>query len=126
MKPFDPMATVLSAIRNASSVPITADQVLEALRHGAGEPSHLRALFGDASFETLIRVGIQHGISNDEIGRAYGVAVRAAGARNVALDRPGGSRHFRPKNAQKYRPSAHRAFTAPSAIGSLSSAAQDW
>jgi hypothetical protein len=87
MKQFDPMATVLSAIENASSVPITPNQVLQALRTGAGEPTHLRALFGDVTFETLIRVGIQHDISNQEIGRAYSVAVDAAGARNLSLDR---------------------------------------
>jgi hypothetical protein len=86
MKLFDPMATVLSAIENASSVPVTASQVLMALRTGQGEPSHLRALFGDASLETLIRVGIRYGVSNDEIGRAYTIATRSAGARNTELD----------------------------------------
>jgi hypothetical protein len=60
--------------------------VLVALRTGKGEPSHLRALFGDVAFETLIRVGIRYGISNSEIGHAYAVAVRSAGARNAELD----------------------------------------
>jgi hypothetical protein len=59
---------------------------LVALRTGHGEPSHLRALFGDDSLETLIRVGIRYGISNDEIGRAYTIASRSAGARNTELD----------------------------------------
>ena len=86
MKSFDPMATVLSAIENASVVPVTESHVLVALRTGEGEPSHLRALFGDVSFETLIRVGIRHGISNNEIGRAYVRAARSAGARNTELD----------------------------------------
>ena len=86
MKPFNPIATVLSAIENASSVPVTESQVLAALRTGEGEPSHLRALFGDVSFETLIRVGIRHGISNNEIGHAYARAVGSAGARNTELD----------------------------------------
>ena len=71
MKIFDPMATALSAIENASTVPVTPNQVLIALRTGQGESSHLRALFGDVNFETLIRIGIRHGISNAEIGRAY-------------------------------------------------------
>jgi hypothetical protein len=86
MKPFDPIATVLSAIENASSMPVTESQVLVALRTGEGEPTHLRALFGDVSFETLIRVGIRHGISNNEIGHAYARAVGSAGARNTELD----------------------------------------
>ena len=86
MKSFDPIATVLSAIQNASSVPVTESQVLVALRTGEGDPSHLRALFGDVSFETLIRVGIRYGIDNDEIGRAYVRAARSAGARNTELD----------------------------------------
>ena len=86
MKTPDPMTTVLSAIQNASTVPVTESQALSALRTGSGEPSHLRALFGDVSFETLIRVGIRYGISNDEIGRAYRRAVRSAGARNEGLD----------------------------------------
>jgi hypothetical protein len=86
MKSFDPMATVLSAIENASTVPVTANVVLAALRTGEGEPSHLRALFGDVSFETLVRVGIRYNVSNDEIGRAYTVAARSAGARNTDLD----------------------------------------
>jgi len=36
MKSFDPMAAALSAIENASSVPVTASEVLAALRTGAG------------------------------------------------------------------------------------------
>ncbi len=72
-------------LANASARPATPDEILEALRTGHGEPAHLRALFGDTSFETLIRIGILHGIANDEIGRAY-VAARRYGARNAALD----------------------------------------
>ena len=86
MKSFDPMAIVLSAVENASVVPVTAAHVLVALRTGEGEPSHLRALFGDVTFETLVGVGIRYGISNREIGRAYAIAVRSAGARNSELD----------------------------------------
>jgi hypothetical protein len=86
MKSFDPMTTVLSAIENASVVPVTAAEVLVALRTGKGEPSHLRALFGDVAFETLIRVGIRYGVSNNEIGHAYAIASRSAGARNDDLD----------------------------------------
>ena len=86
MKSFDPMMTVLSAIENASVVPVTAAEALVALRTGKGEPSHLRALFGDVAFETLVRVGIRHGISNSEIGHAYAIAARSVGARNDELD----------------------------------------
>ena len=86
MKSFDPMATALSAIENASTVPVTPSQVLTALRTGEGESSHLRALFGDVDFETLIRIGIRHDISNSEIGRAYMRAVRTSAARNTELD----------------------------------------
>jgi hypothetical protein len=85
MTPFDPMATALSAIANASATLATPDQVVSALRTGRGDPAHLRALFADTSFETLIRIGIRHGITNDEIGRAY-LAARRHGARNRALD----------------------------------------
>jgi hypothetical protein len=80
------MTTVLSAIENASVVPVTAADVLVALRTGKGEPSHLRALFGDVAFETLVRVGIRYGISNSEIGHAYAIATRSVGARNDDLD----------------------------------------
>jgi hypothetical protein len=86
MKSFDPMATALSAIQNASRAPVTADQVLVALRTGTGEPSHVRALFGDVALQTLIRLGIRYGISNDEIGRAYRIALRTTAARNPELD----------------------------------------
>jgi hypothetical protein len=86
MRDFDPMTTAISAIRNASTVPVTADDVLAALRTGNGEPSHLRALFGDVTFETLVRIGIRYGVSNEEIGRAYLVARERAAARNEALD----------------------------------------
>jgi hypothetical protein len=86
MKSYDPMTTVISAIENASVVPVTAEHVLVALRTGKGEPSHLRALFGDVAFETLIRVGIRYGVSNSEIGHAYAVAARSTGARNDELD----------------------------------------
>jgi hypothetical protein len=85
MRSFDPMATALSAIANASATPATPEQVVYALRTGRGDPAHLRALFADTSFETLIRIGIQHGITNDEIGRAY-LAARQHGARNAELD----------------------------------------
>lgn len=86
MKKYDPMATALSAIQNASTVPVTPEQVMTALRTGIGEPSHLRALFSDVSFQTLIRLGIDHGISNGEIGRSYLVARRDGAARNLELD----------------------------------------
>ena len=86
MKSFDPMTTLLSAIENASVVPVTPAEVLVALRTGKGEPSHLRALFGDVAFETLVRVEIRYGVSNREIGRAYANAARSIGARNAELD----------------------------------------
>jgi hypothetical protein len=86
MQSYDPMAAVLSAIENASIVPVTAAEVLVALRTGKGEPSHLRALFGDVAFETLVKVGIRYGISNSEIGHAYAIAARSVGARNDELD----------------------------------------
>jgi hypothetical protein len=86
MRDFDPMTTAISAIRNASTVSVTSDDVLVALRTGHGESSHLRALFGDVAFETLVRIGIRYGISNDEIGRAYLLARERAAARNEALD----------------------------------------
>lgn len=53
MRDFDPMTTAISAIRNASTVSVTSDDVLVALRAGHGESSHLRALFGDVAFETV-------------------------------------------------------------------------
>jgi hypothetical protein len=85
MRTYDPMTTAISAVSNASTIPATTQSVVAALRTGQGEPSHLRALFGDVSFETLIRIGIQYGVSNREIGRAY-QAARRQGARNLDLD----------------------------------------
>jgi hypothetical protein len=55
---FDPMATVMSAVANASRVPATQLSLLEIIRTGGGEPSHVRAIFGDVALSVLMRVAI--------------------------------------------------------------------
>lgn len=85
-KTFNPMATALSAIENASTVPIEADEVLRLLRGGQGAGSHLRALFGDVGLSTLLQIAIAHGIDDATLAQAYRQAASIHAAANPELD----------------------------------------
>jgi len=52
----DPEKTALNAIENASRVPVRRADLPRLLSTGEGEPSHLRALFGDVDLHTLLRL----------------------------------------------------------------------
>ena len=65
------MAAAMNAVANSSRTPVSESQILAMLATGDG-PGHLvRALFGDCSFETLDRLGAEHGVARATIRRAY-------------------------------------------------------
>lgn len=86
-KTFNPMATALSAVKNASTVPIDADEALRLLRGGHGAGSHLRALFGDVGLTILMRIAIAHGIEDATLAQAYRHAACTHAAANPDLDK---------------------------------------
>jgi hypothetical protein len=86
IKEFDPAAAALSAIQNASTKPVISADLRTMLATGAGEPSHLAALFSDVSLSILIRLAIQYEISDIALARAYLRARELHGASNRELD----------------------------------------
>ncbi len=83
---FDPVATALSAIENASCVAIRREDIRTLLVSGEGEPSHLRALFGDVDLHTLLRLADAFGVDDATLVRAYARARKNAAAANADLD----------------------------------------
>ncbi len=83
---FDPAATALSAIENASRIPVGRDDLRRMLETGLGEPSHLRALFGDVDLHTLVRLAALYGVDDEMLARSYAVARGAVAAANAELD----------------------------------------
>ena len=83
---FDPTATALSAIRNASRKPAARRDLRRMLETGSGEPSHLRALFGDVDLHTLCRLAALFAVDNRTLARSYLLARRNAAAANAELD----------------------------------------
>ncbi len=83
---FDPAASALSAIENASTVPVRREDLRALLSTGAGEPSHLRALFGDVDLHTLMRLAEDLDVPDAEWVRAYALARREVAAANADLD----------------------------------------
>jgi hypothetical protein len=81
----DPTQTAINAIENASRVPFTPAELPRLLSTGEGEPSHLRALFGDVDLHTLLRLARLFAVDDATLARAYGRARRAAAA-NADLD----------------------------------------
>ncbi len=86
MRRFDPAASALSAIENASRVPIKREDLRALLATGEGEPSHLRALFGDVDLHTLLRLASALEVDDATLVRAYAVARKNAAAANAELD----------------------------------------
>jgi hypothetical protein len=84
--PFDPAATALSAIENASRVPIRREALFDLLSTGEGEPSHLRALFGDVDLHVLLRLADQLQVDDATLVRAYAKARAEVAAVNAELD----------------------------------------
>ncbi len=80
------MLTLRNAAENASTSPLTDDQIVATLRHGSGEASHVRAIFGDTTLASLAEAGRSNGIEIRTILAAYATARRDAGAANPELD----------------------------------------
>jgi hypothetical protein len=83
---FDAAASALSAIENASRIPVGRGDLRPMLSTGAGEPSHLRALFGDVDLHTLLRLAALYGIGDKTLARSYVVARDSVAAANAELD----------------------------------------
>jgi hypothetical protein len=83
---FDPAASALSAIENASRVAISREGLRFLLTTGDGEPSHLRALFGDVDLHTLLRLADAFGVDDATLIRSYARARKNAAAANADLD----------------------------------------
>ncbi len=86
MRRFDPAASALSAIENASSVAMRREDLRALLATGEGEPSHLRALFGDVDLHTLLRLAADLEVDDATLVRAYARARETAAAANAELD----------------------------------------
>ena len=87
IKTFDPAATAISAIENVSTIPVTRANIKRMLASGAGEPSHVMALFGgDVDLATLMRLAIAFEISDDDLARAYVHARDVYAAYNPEVD----------------------------------------
>ena len=80
------LRTALSAIENASTVPVTPAQVGDMLATGTGHPSHLRALFGDVDLGVLERVAAAFDIAPHALHAAYRRAQAHVGAENDDLN----------------------------------------
>jgi hypothetical protein len=83
---FDPLATAQSAVENASRTPVVRDDVRRMLQTGAGDPSHLRALFSDVELHTLLRLAGLFAIEDRTLARSYVKARREVAAANPELD----------------------------------------
>ena len=83
---FDPLATALSALQNASRTPVVRDDVRLMLQTGGGDPSHLRALFGDVDLHTLSRLASLFAVDDLTLARSYARARREVAAANAELD----------------------------------------
>ena len=83
---FNPAATALSAIANASSLPVRRANLERMLQTGEGEPSHLRALFSDVDLHTLCRLAALFAVDDFTLARSYAAARRSAAAANAELD----------------------------------------
>ena len=83
---FDPVASALSAIENASREPIRSEDLRALLTTGDGEPSHLRALFGDVDLHTLLRLAEAFDVDDATLVRAYARARKNVAAANADLD----------------------------------------
>ena len=80
------MATIRHAVENASGTPLGDEGIRAILRGEGGDPSHLRAVFGDVSLRMLEEVSAAAGISLAELLLAYQAARRGVAAANPEID----------------------------------------
>lgn len=80
-------AVACSVIENARPYEVTRGELINALSSGTGDPTLVRALFGDVSLLTILQLVIEFGISDPDLARAYARARRSCGARNPELDK---------------------------------------
>ncbi len=80
------MATIRHAVENASRTPLDDAGIRAILRGEGGDPSHLRAVFGDVSLRVLEEVAAATGISPTGLLLAYQAAQRTAAVANPELD----------------------------------------
>jgi hypothetical protein len=85
-KIFDPATTAISAIANVSRIAVSKADLKRMLATGDGEPAHVRALFGDVSLTTLMRLAIAFEISDPVLATAYLHAREVHGAYNPDLE----------------------------------------
>jgi hypothetical protein len=85
-KHFDPMQTALSAVRNASRVPVSAPDIVEILSTGTGAPSHVRAVFGDVTLGKLMQIAVEAGVATEELAASYRLANQRYAASSAELD----------------------------------------
>ena len=81
------MATIRSAVENASPLPITDEGIIAILQGGPDPASHLHAIFGDVSLRALDGAGASAGVPLATILQAYDAARTAAAVANPELDR---------------------------------------
>jgi len=85
-KTFDPAAIAISAIENVSQIPVTKADLRKMLSTGAGEPSHVMALFSDVDYASILRLAIAFDISDADLAKAYVHARNAYAASNAEMD----------------------------------------
>jgi hypothetical protein len=86
VKIFDPAATAISAIQNVSKISVSKADLKRMLAAGAGEPSHVRVLFGEVDLTTLMQLAITFDVSDVALARAYVHAREVYGAYNPEMD----------------------------------------
>lgn len=82
----NPIQLALNAISNASRVPISEAEAAQVLSTGDGHGSHVRALFGDCSAETLARLAMHVGVEPETLKEAYANAKSRHAASNEDLE----------------------------------------
>jgi hypothetical protein len=83
---FDPLASALNAIANTGAPPAAREDVRAMLETGRGDPSRLRALFGDVELHTLSRLADLFAIDDLTLARAYVRARNEVAAASDELD----------------------------------------
>ena len=85
-KVFDPAATAISAIQNASRIPVSKADLKGMLATGDGEASHVRVLFEEVDLTTLMKLAIGFAISDAVLARAYVHARDTYAVSNADMD----------------------------------------
>ncbi len=80
------MLAIKHAVENASNQPITEAEIIAVLQGAGGNPSHVRAIFGDVSLQAIASVGASAGTDLATILDAYRAAREAVAAANPELD----------------------------------------